>query len=38
MRAMQVFLGKEKVLTIMCSWFPEGVVQYTNDTEKWVFE
>ena len=20
------------------SWFPEGVVQYTNDNEKWVFE
>jgi len=19
-------------------WFPEGVVQYTNDNEKWVFE
>lgn len=38
MRALQILPEKKNVLTVMCSWFPEGVVQYTNDTEKWVFE
>ena len=38
--ALYVLLFHDRILCTdsFYSWFPEGVVQYTNDNEKWVFE